>query len=278
MSAGFATVTEEEGVRVTAADVEGCRVAELRFPPDHVQPPFEPELPYLAVVLEGLVVKSFPARAMRLARSGGVTMPASATHGARFGPQGARIAIVKPRDPAGSLAACLDRLVELRAGTTSWLAWRLVAELHAVDAAAPLATEGLALELLAATRRESGGLRAGGRAPAWLRQAEDLLRARTDDRLGLGELATEVGVHPTHLARTFRARHGVSIGEYGRRLRLGRAADELARTETPIAAIATRAGFSDQSHFTRVFRRYIGTTPARYRESTRSGRPVAPPR
>jgi AraC family transcriptional regulator len=77
-----------------------------------------------------------------------------------------------------------------------------------------------------------------------------------------------VGVHPTHLGRVFRAHYGVSVGEYGRRFRLARAATELARTDMPVAVIATRAGFADQSHFTRLFKRYAGTTPARYREET----------
>jgi AraC-like DNA-binding protein len=38
----------------------------------------------------------------------------------------------------------------------------------------------------------------------------------------------------------------------------------------PLAEIAASAGFADQSHFTRVFRRQVGTTPARYREQAQS--------
>jgi AraC family transcriptional regulator len=37
-----------------------------------------------------------------------------------------------------------------------------------------------------------------------------------------------------------------------------------------VAEISTGAGFADQSHFTRIFKRQVGTTPARYREQTRS--------
>jgi AraC family transcriptional regulator len=72
-------------------------------------------------------------------------------------------------------------------------------------------------------------------------------------------------VHPIHLARTFRARYGISVGEYGRRVRIEWAAAEIARGESSLAAVATEAGFADQSHFTRLFRRYVGTTPARFR-------------
>jgi AraC family transcriptional regulator len=267
--AAFATVMEEEGVVSTSGDVNGFTLAELRFPPDYVQEPFEPELPYLAVVLEGGLRKTFRRRTMQLERAAGVTIPAGATHGARFGAEGARIAIVRPSDAAGSAAASLDRVVELRARGLNWLAWRLAGELRASDAAAPLAAEGLALELLAATSRERQPKRLAARRPSWLKSAEELLRAQLGDYVGLTELADAVGVHPAHLARAFRAHYGVSVGEYGRRLRLASAATEVARSDTPLAQIAVEAGFADQSHFTRLFKAYVGVTPARYREETR---------
>jgi AraC family transcriptional regulator len=272
VGAGFATVTVEEGVRVTSAEVNGLTLADLRFPPDLVQDTHEPELPYLALVLDGSLVKSFRARTIELDKASGVIMPVGAAHGARFGPKGARVMIVKPKNASGPFAGCLDRLVELRARGFSWLAWRLAGELRASDAAAPLAAEGLALELLAATSRETRTDRNVGRPPAWLGSAEELLRTRLRDSVGLGELADAVGVHPTHLARVFRARHGVSVGEYGRRLRLAWAAGALARGDSPLGVIATEAGFADQSHFTRAFRRYAGTTPARYRAETQAAR------
>jgi AraC family transcriptional regulator len=268
--AGFATETEEDGVLVTSADVNGFTVAELRFPPGYVQDKFEPELPYLALVLDGGLEKSFRLRTMHLHQACGLTMPAGATHSAHFGAKGARIVIVKPKNAANPVADCLDRLVDLRGPGFSWLAWRLAAELRASDRAAPLAAEGFALELLAATSRETRGERHVGRPPAWLCSAEELLRARIGECVCLGELADAVGVHPVHVARVFRARYGVSVGEYGRRLRLAWAATELARGVTPLGVIATQAGFADQSHFTRLFKHYVGTTPARYREETQS--------
>jgi AraC family transcriptional regulator len=268
MEAGVATVVEEDGVLAVSREVNGFTLSELRFPPGYVQVAFDPELPYLAVVLDGSLEKSFRRRTMRLDRASGVTMPAGAWHGARFGAEGARIAIVRPTDASGPVAHCLDRLVELRGRSLSWLAWRLAGELRASDTAAPLAAEGFALELLAATSRETRPERHGGRPKAWLRSAEELLRANRGDCLGLTELADAVGVHPTHLARAFRARYGTSVGEYGRRVRLAWAATELACSDTGIATIAMQAGFADQSHFTRVFKRYVGVTPARYRAET----------
>jgi AraC family transcriptional regulator len=127
----------------------------------------------------------------------------------------------------------------------------------------------LALEILAATTREASIDRRVGRAPSWLGSAEEFLRSRIGDSVGLSELAAAVGVNPTHLARVFRARYGFSVGEYGRRVRLEWAAAQIARDDRPIAEIATQAGFADQSHFTRLFRRHVGTTPARFRKEAR---------
>jgi hypothetical protein len=110
---GFAMVTEEEGISVTSAEVGGFTLSELRFPKNYVQPPFEPELPYIAVVLEGALVKSFPRQA--LGRSNAVTIPVGATHGARFGSSGALIVIVRSRSASEPVAGCVDRVAELRA-------------------------------------------------------------------------------------------------------------------------------------------------------------------
>ena len=268
MGAGFTTVTEDEGIAMTSAEVNGLTLCELRFPPGYVQDEFEPDLPYLALVLDGSLEKSFRTRTIDLGRAGGLTMPAGATHSARFGAKGARIVVVKPRHASDPIADRFDRLIDLRGPGFSWLAWRLAGELRATDAAAPLAAEGLALELLAETFREATAEARVGRPPRWLRSAEELLRARIGDCVGLSELADAVGVHPMHLARAFRARHGVSVGEYGRRLRVAWAASEIARGDAPLATIAAQAGFADQSHFTRLFKQHVGTTPARYREET----------
>jgi AraC family transcriptional regulator len=270
VSADFGTVREEDGVLVRSADVDGFTLAELRFPPDYVQPRFDPVLPYLAFVLEGSLVKSFRSRTLSLAAANGLTMPVGATHGARFGLKGARIVIVKPKAVTSRVSRHFDRLAELRGGALSWLAWRLAAELRADDTAAPLAAEGLALELLAATSREACARHRGSPAPGWLSAAEELLRTRLGDCVRLRELAELVGVHPVHLARVFRAHHGVSVGEYGRRLRLDWAAGEVARSDAPLALIAAQAGFADQSHFTRLFKERVGATPAAYRRLVRA--------
>jgi len=152
---------------------------------------------------------------------------------------------------------------------------RLTQELDAADDLAPLAAEAIALELLVMMARiESATLKS---PPSWLLRAQELLHERFAGPLRISEVAQAVGIHPAHLARTFRAHFSVSIGSYVRRLRLEWAAVELGRADSSLAAIALDAGFADQSHFTRAFKRQLGITPSAFRAS-RCGRDRGGPR
>jgi AraC family transcriptional regulator len=255
---GFATVVEDDGVVLRSADVNGFTVGELSFPAGYVQAEFEPEAAYLAVVLDGAMEKTFDG-GVSFGAGTALTMPVGARHGATFGPRGARIVIVKGRSESTDVS--FTRFARL-GRSFDWLARRLAGELRASDTAAPLAAEGLALELLAAvTRAAEPPLR----CPPWLATAEEILHARIGECVRLSELAAQVGVPAMQVARAFRVHRGVSVGEYGRRLRVEWAASELVRDDRPLAEIANEAGFADQSHFTRLFKRYLGTTPGRFR-------------
>jgi AraC family transcriptional regulator len=121
---------------------------------------------------------------------------------------------------------------------------------------------------LAAVSRSRGESVPNGLA-AWLVQARDRLHADVAARPSLGELAASVGVHPVTLARAFRRAFGCTVGEYLRRLRIERAAGQLASSTQPLAEIALAAGFADQSHFSNVFRRRVGMSPSAYRREVR---------
>jgi AraC family transcriptional regulator len=67
------------------------------------------------------------------------------------------------------------------------------------------------------------------------------------------------------LARSFQRAKGSSVGEYQRGLRIALARRALTNEHASIAEVAAMAGFTDQSHFARVFRRMTGETPRDYR-------------
>jgi len=107
--------------------------------------------------------------------------------------------------------------------------------------------------------------------PRWLLKAQVQLQATIDSPVTLAELARDAGVHRARLSRAFRTHFGCSVGEYHRRVRVAWAADQIARNTMTLAEIAVRAGFTDQSHFSRVFRRWTGLTPRQYRDMHASG-------
>jgi len=160
----------------------------------------------------------------------------------------------------GQCGAGFDAPAEAHGGPLSQIATRLFRESRTRDTLTPLMIEALMLELAVGMVR-----RRDDRGPEWLPRVEEYLHAHFAEPLRLDDLARTAGVHPSHLSRVFRARHGSSIGEYARRLRVERASRELATTKTPIAEIAASGGFADQSHFSRVFARITGMTPAMYR-------------
>ncbi|WP_435205613.1 AraC family transcriptional regulator [Micromonospora sp. bgisy143] len=96
----------------------------------------------------------------------------------------------------------------------------------------------------------------------------ELLDARTVDGVTLREAAELLHAHPTHLVRAFTRAHGLPPHSYltGRRVELARRL--LLAGQRPAEA-ATAAGFFDQAHLTRHFRRFLGVTPSRYPAASR---------
>jgi len=148
-------------------------------------------------------------------------------------------------------------------GLVSALALRIYRESRVKDSVAPVIVEGLMLEMLGQASRSL--IKTPVRPPGWLTQARELLHGRFNDSINLVEIANTVGVHPTHLARTFKKHYRTTVGEYVRRLRLDWATRQLSETEDSIADIASAAGFYDQSHFSHLFKLRTGFTPAEFR-------------
>ncbi len=186
--------------------------------------------------------------------------PAGLTHVDRFADAGGRTIVVELLHAVEGLSE--RRVASLRVPS---LGHRLVAELAATDAAAPLALHAAALELLATVGRAPEG----PKPSAWLDEVADHLHDRLFERVTLDELAAVAGVHRAHLVRAFRERFGVSVGAYVRRERVQWAARALRSTDTSIAEIALQAGFADQSHFTHTFVKHVGVPPGRYRRGLR---------
>ena len=236
--------------------------------PEHAHlPAHAHERPYFCVVLDGRYEETSAQRRHDCEPSDVIVHPAGEVHANFFHTSGGRCLNLEIgpglATRLGRRFDVLNRPQEFRTGPMNWLARRLHQEFRRSDGAAPLAMEGLALEMVAEALRHDAG--PDGERPRWLGQVCELLHARFSEPWTLAELAQWAEVHPVHLARSFRRHFHVTLGEYVRRLRVEFACRQLAEGDTSLAEIAVAAGFADQSHFTRIFKRVTGNTPARYR-------------
>lgn len=99
-------------------------------------------------------------------------------------------------------------------------------------------------------------------APAWLRRAHEAL-IETD--LSVAEIAADAGVHRAHLSRAFRRHFGCTISDRRHQMRLARAVRYMTCAGASAVDASYAAGFSDQSHLTRIMRRNVGVTPGALR-------------
>jgi AraC-like DNA-binding protein len=90
------------------------------------------------------------------------------------------------------------------------------------------------------------------------------LAAHIEDAVSLDHLGEIAGLSKYHLLRAFTKETGITPYSYLETLRIDRAKTLLKQGSTPAEA-ALSAGFSDQSHFTHAFKRFIGITPGQYR-------------
>jgi len=130
----------------------------------------------------------------------------------------------------------------------------------------PLTLDALCLELLATVT--AGFEPAPRAAPRWLGRALELLHDRYAAPLSMADIARAVGVHPVHLARTFRRHFRCTPAAFAQFRRLEQAARLLARSAEPLCEIAQACGFGDQSHLTHAFTRGFGVPPGTYRALT----------
>ena len=87
--------------------------------------------------------------------------------------------------------------------------------------------------------------------------------------LGPAGLADDLAMHPVSVARLFRRHLGRSVKECLHAARVRHSADWLAQSRKPLARIALDAGYCDQAHLSREFRRWTGLTPGEYRRLAR---------
>jgi AraC family transcriptional regulator len=237
------------------------------------------ELPFFAVLMEGLYGERYRRQERQFRPFTVHFRPAGVPHQDEVGPHGVRFFEIEIRpswrkrlvDCSAALDVAHD---DTKGGELLWLAMKLFQEVHGVGSADELSVESLLAELMASAARMPH--ETTRHAPSWLGRIVEKLGVEYAQRLTLDELSREVGVHPVHLSRVFRRCVGEGIGEHVHRLRVRAACEQMLEPEIPIAEISLALGFADQSHFTRSFHRFVGVTPAAFRLQITGHRPHTP--
>jgi AraC family transcriptional regulator len=135
-----------------------------------------------------------------------------------------------------------------------------------------LMADGLVLQLLSEVLRlaaRNNRVAKGGLAPWQQRRCREALAAQLDNGMSLADLAALVGLSPWHFCRAFQHSMGTTPHHYQQQMRVTRACDALARSDTPITQIALDVGYGSSQAFARVFRNEMGCSPIDYRRERR---------
>jgi len=258
------------------SEIAGLILTESAYPAGTEIPPHEHENAFFYLVVQGTCQEVRGSEEIVAEPSALVFHPAQEPHANRWVGAEGRCFHVE-FGPAWvhrlhEQGLTLEHPMHQQGGLPTWLATRLYHEFHRTDTASRLAIEGLTLELLAEFIRSPHQSHPSLLPPRWLEQARDLLDAHFAENLNVATIAKAVNVHPTHLVRAFRRQYHCTMGDYVRNRRIEFACRALSISDASLTDIALTAGFSDQSHFCKTFKRLTGLTPTQYQRDVRIGK------
>jgi AraC family transcriptional regulator len=250
--------------------VSGLRLTERNYPAGFKTPSHSHPDAYFCLILEGTSRQVYGSKSRVREPLSTTFYPPDELQSECFGRDGGRIFSVEADSRwLGHLrdySVIGEESVNFRGGSVGSLVTRLYHEFRRTDHTSTLVIEGLTLEIIAEASRKFAA--SPSRPLRWLEQVRDILHDRLAENLSLSGIAKLVGVHPVHLASAFRKQYHCTIGDYRRRLRVEFACREICKPDASLAHVALAAGFSNQAHFCRVFKRLTGMTPAEYRTNS----------
>ena len=104
--------------------------------------------------------------------------------------------------------------------------------------------------------------------PVWAQELRETIQDQIDTNLTLKELSKNIDINPSYLSREFsKYFDDLSFGDYLRKQRIAKAIELMKKKEYSLTEIAYLTGFSDQSHFTRIFKKTEGLNPSVFRKN-----------
>jgi len=258
------------GESLKSCQIPGFILSEWRYPPYFETPLHAHGRALFCLAVEGTYTARYGLKTYTCEPASLLFYAPNELHSDHFQNSGGRFFIIEIEpwwlERVREQGVMIDDSSDFKSGSLAMFAMSLYQEFLAMDEASPLIVEGLMLAIIGkASRRATTTLTS--QPPRWLEQARQLLSDRFNETLTLTEIADSVGVSPTYLAQMFHKYYQCTVGDHLRRLRLEFACREMVTSKAPLCQIALAAGFSDQSHFSRMFKRHMGVSPTLYRET-----------
>ena len=111
----------------------------------------------------------------------------------------------------------------------------------------------------------------GKKTPEWAETLKEMIQDQLDTHLTLTlqQASDELEINPAYLSREFsKYFDSLSFGDYMRKMRIEKAVQLMETTNYSLTEVAYLTGFSDQSHFNRIFKKQTGQTPSLYKKNT----------
>jgi len=108
------------------------------------------------------------------------------------------------------------------------------------------------------------------KAPEWTRALKDMIQDQMDTNMSMSlqQASDELEINPAYLSREFsRYFDNLSFGDYIRKIRIEKAVALMQTPSYSLTEIAYLTGFSDQSHFNRIFKKQTGENPSAFRKN-----------
>lgn len=108
------------------------------------------------------------------------------------------------------------------------------------------------------------------KTPSWVKDLKEIIQDQIDTQFNfdLKKISNDLELNPSYLSREFsKYFEDLNFGEYVRKLRIEKAINLIQNSDLTLTEIAYMTGFSDQSHFTRIFKLHTGKNPSSYRKN-----------
>ncbi|MES2268644.1 MAG: chromate resistance protein ChrB domain-containing protein [Bacteroidota bacterium] len=106
--------------------------------------------------------------------------------------------------------------------------------------------------------------------PVWAKEIKEMIQDQIDTNMALSlhQVSEELKINPAYLSREFsKYFENLSFGDYIRKMRLEKAMHLMETTDYALTEIAYLTGFSDQSHFNRIFKKQMGMKASEYKKN-----------